>query len=66
VKARTSVMLYCAKILDTSLKAVSKILGTENSNSPAEVECQTYFTSILISTNLQNNAWKEKAEVLIA
>jgi len=61
VKARTSVMLCCAKILDTSLKAVSKILGTESSNIPAEVECQTYFTSILI----QNNAWKEKAEVLI-
>jgi hypothetical protein len=63
VKERTSVMMYCAKILDTSLKAMPKILGTGSSNISAEVERHTYFTSILIPTNLQNNAWKEKAEV---
>jgi hypothetical protein len=37
VKERTSVMLYCEKILDTSLKAMPKILGTDSSNIPAEV-----------------------------
>jgi hypothetical protein len=36
VKERTSVMQYCAKILDTSLKAIPKILSTESSNIPTE------------------------------
>ena len=58
-------MLYCGKILDTSIKVMPRILD-RGAKIPAELECQTHFKIIQICTNcttLQNNAWQGIAEV---